>query len=493
MNLNQLHQHGYVYIVGAGPGDPGLFSLKGKLVLELADVVLVDHLVHPSLLSFCLDQAEIIYVGKQRGKHSVTQDGINKYLKDFTDQNKVVVRLKGGDPFVFGRVGEEMQWLVKHNIAFEIIPGISSAVAGPGYFGIPVTHRDFSRSVGFVTGTLKKGKVPLEIPATDTIVFLMGYYGLDHLVDMLLKEKRFSKDTPIALISRATYADQDIISSTLDSICKLAKKSPLPTPVIVVVGKVVGLHTICDWVKTLPLFGKRVILCRQKSQYESWYNALQLAGSEVVYLPLIDTQLNQLDSIKLTKSLLDSITTLIFTSANAVTYFMETLNLNKLDIRSCAHIKLYSIGPTVTKALKNYALKPDVEAATNSVKGILEVLPTRLNSNHVLYLTSQLAANNLQQTCEKRGAIFTRLNIYKTQFKKIKLPELTSTDFILVTSPSVMDALLNLNSDIDKNTSLVVLGKTTKDYCESLGFNSINVAKEPTVDAVIDVLKVLEL
>lgn len=493
MSLNHLRGRGYVYIVGAGPGDPGLFSLKGKLVLEHADVVLVDHLVHPSILSYCSESTVIIYVGKQRGKHSITQDGINNYLKEYADQNKVVVRLKGGDPFVFGRVGEEMQWLVKHNIAFEIIPGISSAVAGPGYFGIPVTHRDYSRSVGFVTGTLKKGKVPLDIPATDTIVFLMGYYGLDYLVEMLLKEDRFNSSTPIALISRATYADQAIISSTLSSICKLAKESPLPTPVIVVVGKVVNLHTVCDWITKLPLFGKRVVLCRQKSQYESWYNQLQLSGAEVLYLPLIKTELVQSESIKLTKLVLNSITTLIFTSANAVTYFMETLNLNKLDIRSCAHVKLYSIGPAVTKALKNYALKPDVEATTNSVKGILEVLPTRLNSNHVLYLTSQLAANNLQQTCEKRGAKFTRLNIYKTQFKKIKTSTFLKTDYIIVTSPSVMDALLNLNSDIDKNTSLVVLGKTTKDYCKSLGFNSINVAKEPTVDAVIDVLTVLEL
>ena len=158
MSLNLNRKHGYVYIVGAGPGEPGLFTLKGKLVLEIADIVLVDHLVHPSLLSFCSNHAEIIYVGKQRGKHSITQDGINKYLKDFTDQKKIIVRLKGGDPFVFGRVGEEMQWLVKYDIPFEIIPGISSAVAGPGYFGIPITHRDFSRSVGFVTGTLKKRK-----------------------------------------------------------------------------------------------------------------------------------------------------------------------------------------------------------------------------------------------------------------------------------------------------------------------------------------------
>ena len=291
MSLNHLRGRGYVYIVGAGPGDPGLFSLKGKLVLEYADVVLVDHLVHPSILSYCSKSTVIIYVGKQRGKHSITQAGINNYLKEFTDQKKVVVRLKGGDPFVFGRVGEEMQWLVKHNIAFEIIPGISSAVAGPGYFGIPITHRDYSRSVGFVTGTLKKGKVPLDIPATDTIVFLMGYYGLDYLVEMLLKEDRFNSSTPIALISRATYADQDIISSTLGSICKLAKDSPMPTPVIVVVGKVVALHDICHWVKQLPLFGKRVILCRQKTQYESWYNQLQLSGAEVVYLALLKTKL----------------------------------------------------------------------------------------------------------------------------------------------------------------------------------------------------------
>lgn len=488
MSLNHLRNRGYVYIVGAGPGDPGLFSLKGKLVLENADVVLVDHLVHPTLLSFCKENTEIVYVGKQRGKHSITQKGINDYLKSFTDQKKIVVRLKGGDPFVFGRVGEEMQWLVKHNIAFEIIPGISSAVAGPGYFGIPITHRDYSRSVGFVTGTLKKGKVPLEIPATDTIVFLMGYYGLEHLVSMLLKEKRFDLNTPIALISRATCADQHIISATLETICAVAEKTPIPTPVILVVGKVVDLHLVCDWVKNLPLFGKRVVLCRQKSQYEPWYNALQLAGAEVVYLNLLQTTINKIEAKKLTQSLLNSVTSLVFTSPNAVTSFFNCLKLNKLDIRKCSHLKIFSAGKSITTALQSCGIQPDSQAALAGVSGLIKKLPSNLNSEHILYLTSDLAAVTLQEECEKRGGRVTRLNIYSTLLNKVEAPSFYRSDYIIVTSPSVLDSLLASDNTIDLATPLIVLGDTTKAYCKSLGFTTIYQSLEPTIEAIIKLL-----
>ena len=488
MSYNSFKENGYVYIVGAGPGDPGLFSIKGKLALEQADIVLVDHLVHPSLLSYCSQKATIIYVGKQRGKHSITQKGINDYLKKYADQKKIIVRLKGGDPFVFGRVGEEMQWLVRHNISFEIIPGISSAIAGPGYFGIPVTHRDYSRSVGFVTGTLKKGEVPLEIPATDTIVFLMGYYGLEYLVDMLLKEDRFNSDTPIALISRATCADQSIITATLSTIVARSQEDVLPTPVLVVVGRVVELNQVCNWVSYLPLATKKVVLCRQKGQHEQWYNELLLAGAEVVYLPVIKTLLDKKVSEKLTLSLLNSVTKLVFTSANAVTYFVECLKLNKIDIRQCAHISFYSLGPNVTDTLQTFGLKPDVEAVDHSVDGLLASLDNDLSSEHILHLTSDIAATQFNQECLERGARFTRLNIYNTTVNPIDCSRVNSTDYILVTSPSVIDALLSLNATLDKTTPLVVLGSTTKMHCESLGFTSVYKAAEPNICAVIETL-----
>ena len=328
----------------------------------------------------------------------------------------------------------------------------------------------------------------MEIPATDTIIFLMGYFGLDYLVEMLLKEDRFNQSTPIALISRASCADQQIITGSLSSICELASNNPIPTPVIVVVGKVVDLNKICSWVKHLPLFGKRVILCRQKTQYETWYNSLQLAGAEVVYLPLIETQLNSMESNQLSLSLLKSVTCLVFTSTNAVTHFFSILNINHLDIRNCSHLKIYSLGSSITELLNSYGLHPEFEAELANIKGVIDLFSQKLNSEHILYVTSTLASNELQLECETRGATFTRLNIYKTISIKRNPPIFLKTDYIIVTSPSVMDALLDLDTVIDKKTPLVVLGKRTYDYCKSLGFNTIYESFETNIDAVINTL-----
>ena len=232
---------GMVYLVGAGPGDPELLTVKAKRLIEDADVILYDYLVHPSLLS--TTKAVLVCVGKKKGKHSKKQSEIHDLLKHYAEQGHRVVRLKGGDPMVFGRVGEEMQFLQNNDIAYTVVPGVSSALAVPAYAGIPVTHRELSRSVAFVTGTLSTGGPTLDhhIPEADTLVILMSVTHLGTIVDKLLLQSRFSSETPVALIYSGTTSDQKCLMGTLSTIEEKQRQVQFKSPSLLIVGEVVPL------------------------------------------------------------------------------------------------------------------------------------------------------------------------------------------------------------------------------------------------------------
>ncbi len=284
-----MSKAGKVYIIGAGPGDPGLMTVKGMKCLQEADVVIYDHLISPEFLNFTRKDARLIYAGKEGGNHTLSQDQINERLVEEARQGRIVARLKGGDPFIFGRGGEEAEELTFAGIPFEIIPGVTSAISVPAYAGIPLTHRRFTATVAFVTGHEDPLKEKSEIDwkalaGMGTLVFLMGVRNLSRIAANLVAQGK-NPETPAALIRRGTTADQETLTGTLADISGKAEAAGFAPPAILVVGEVVGLRKDLNWFEAKPLFGKGIVITRPELQAASLATLLQDAGARVISFP----------------------------------------------------------------------------------------------------------------------------------------------------------------------------------------------------------------
>lgn len=357
---------GKIYLVGAGPGDPGLLTIKGRECLSLADVIIYDNLANKVCLQYARDQAELIYVGKKGGCHTMSQDGINSLIVERAHQGRIVVRLKGGDPFIFGRGGEEAQELVMAGVDFEVVPGVTSAIAVPAYAGIPLTHRDYTSTVAFVTGhedpTKEKTDIKWDKLATGvgTLVFLMGIGNLSKIAKRLMDHGR-SPETPTALIRRGTVAAQRTLVGPLGDIGDLAKKNNVTPPGIIVVGDVVRLREQLDWFETKPLFGKRIVVTRAREQASGFLKSLAQMGAECIEFPTIEVvppeSWDELDSaIKA----LESYQWLVFTSVNGVKYFLKRLGALGKDIRDLKGLKIGAIGPKTAECWHQLGVRPDL-------------------------------------------------------------------------------------------------------------------------------------
>ena len=327
---------GKVWLVGAGPGDAGLFTLKGKEVLENADVVVYDALVGAGILSMIPEKAELIFAGKRSGNHYLKQEDTNRVLLEEAQKGKNVVRLKGGDPFLFGRGGEELELLAENDIPFEIVPGITSAFAVPAYNGIPVTHRDL------------------------TLVFLMGIAALPDLTKGLL-DAGMDPDMPTAILERGTTADQHRITGTLGTIVDICSRTTVLTPAIIVVGKVVKLNEDFAWFEKRPLAGVKVCVTRPKELISTMSSLLRKEGAEVLEMPAIAVKPVE-DKAPVEKAIEDlsagKYQWIVFTSPSGVRIFMDEL-FAKADIRALASVRIASIGKGSEKALNGYGLKSD--------------------------------------------------------------------------------------------------------------------------------------
>ena len=276
--------HGKVYLVGAGPGDPELLTLKGLSCIKAADVVIYDYLASATLLKHATNEAELIYVGKKGGDHTLSQDGINALIVEKALEGHVVTRLKGGDPFIFGRGGEEAEVLEKNKIPFEIVPGVTSAIAAPAYAGIPLTHRQMTSTLAFVTGHEDPTKETSSIDwaslskGVGTLVFLMGVKNLPNIVDQLLTNGK-PADTPIALVRWGTTAEQVTVTGTLDNIVARVKEKKLKAPAIIVVGEVVTLRETLTWFEKRPLFGRTIVVTRAREQASDRVERLHSMGA----------------------------------------------------------------------------------------------------------------------------------------------------------------------------------------------------------------------
>ncbi|MBI2831585.1 MAG: uroporphyrinogen-III C-methyltransferase [Chloroflexi bacterium] len=492
---------GKVYLVGAGPGDPGLISKKGLECLAIADVVVYDHLLDEQLLNAATPQAERLYVGKTGAKHAKEQDEINRLLVEKGKEGKTVVRLKGGDPFVLGRGGEEAEALKTEGIPFEVVPGITSAVAVPAYAGIPVTHRHLASSFAVVTGHEDPTKPDTSInweklaTAVDTLVFLMGMQNLPEIVAKLIEHGR-TPGTPVAVIKDGTRSSQRTVTGTLKDIVSKVKNSKLGPPSVVVVGEVVKLREQLRWFDNRPLFGKRVLVTRSRQQASSLSRLLSERGAQPVELPAIDiqpvTDTSEIDNAILG---LQSYNWLVFTSTNGVEAFFQRLHALKLDARALSKVTIGAIGSATALTLENKGIAADYVPEIYTSEGFVAGLKKRdIAGQRFLLPRADIADRELVDGITKLGGEVHEIAAYHTVLpadalaRAKKLLINGEIDIITFTSSSTVSNLMALfgkEPPAMNGTRVACIGPKTADTAVKAGLKVDILATEQTIPGLV--------
>jgi len=364
-------------LIGAGPGDPGLITVRGRECLERSDVILYDYLANHRLLEYAPPHAELIYAGKVGGAHNREQGQINDLMVTKAREGKVVARLKGGDPFVFGRGGEECEALVTAGIPFEVVPGVTAGIGAAAYAGIPLTHRDVTTSVAFVTGHEHPDKETSEIDweklslGSGTVVFYMGVKNLPHITANLMAHGR-KPETPVALVRWGTRPEQEVLTGTLSDIARKAREISFKPPAVTIVGEVVRLRETLRWFDNRPLFGRGILVTRAADQAGEFAALLQDRGATVYECPTISI-IPPDDSIELDAAIADlaSFDWLVLTSVNAVRHFFLRLAACGLDSRALGRCRVVAVGPKTAAAIREYGIIPDLVPADYKAEGVV--------------------------------------------------------------------------------------------------------------------------
>ena len=500
------HTTGKVALVGAGPGDEGLMTLRGKEWLERADVVIYDHLANERLLRFTQPGTEFIYAGKKEGKVTLSQDQINALLIEKAKLGKTVVRLKGGDPFIFGRGGEETQALTQAGIPFVVVPGITSPIGVAAYAGIPLTHRDFSSTISIVTGSNEKGKEDAHIDwekiasRSGTLIFLMGARKLKRITENLMKYGK-SPDTPIAVIQWGTTYRQKTWTGTLNTIVDIAAKENIKPPALTIVGEVVNLKSHTNWYETLPLFGKTLVITRPEEQSEAFMHGLLERGAEPFLFPVIET-IPPEDWKPLDKAIqkLDSYDGLIFTSVNGVKFFMRRLREKGKDVRELKGLRLYAIGPKTEKAVNALGINVDVVPEDFVAESLLDSLgKENIKGKRFLLPRAAVARETLPDQLRAQGATIDVAPTYRTIRPQTDTKELTrrlkegSIHAVTFTSSSTVTNFMELIGAKLKlqpaKIAVACIGPVTTKTAENAGLKVDIMAEEYTVDGLIAALE----
>ncbi|MDO8688725.1 MAG: uroporphyrinogen-III C-methyltransferase [Dehalococcoidia bacterium] len=410
---------GIVYLVGAGPGDPGLITVKGLECIRRADVIVHDRLASPQLLQEARPDAEKIYVGKASSRHAMRQDDINRLLVDLASQGKTVCRLKGGDPYVFGRGGEEAETLVEAGIPFQEVPGVTSAIAAPAYAGIPVTHRDFTSGVAIFTGHEDPNKTESSIAwdkiatGVGTLVFVMGMENLPRIVEKLQANGR-APQTPVGLVRWGTLPRQQVLTGTLADIVDKAREASFSAPVIIIVGEVVTLRERLRWFDNRPLSGKRVLVTRTREQARHLSALLREQGAEPVECPTIKIEPLE-DSAALDHALssLSGYDWVVFTSVHGVRSVLDRLRSLGQDPAVLGASKLAAIGPSTAKELTNSGLSVAYQPKEYVAEAIVEGLDP-VSGKRILLPRADIAREALAIGLRDRGALVDEVDAYRT-------------------------------------------------------------------------------
>ncbi len=488
---------GKVFLVGAGPGDYRLITSRGLTELKKADIIYYDRLVNPSLLSLVPPSVEKVYVGKAPGNHSCTQKQINELLVKKAKKGKRVVRLKGGDPFVFGRGGEEALKLAENNIDFEIIPGISSVIGAPAYAGIPVTHRNLSSSFHVYTGhNINQLNFDVISKLKGTLIFVMGLKNLDSITDKLLA-KGINPQKKVAVIYYGTTSDQKVIKGNINNINKKVSKREVTPPVIIIIGEVIGLTEKLKWYNKKTFSKKRVMVTRPFNQQQELGARLEKSGFEVFYYPVIKVTgpvINE--NVNEELSSLNKYDWIFLTSPNGVEYLFDIFYKMDIDLRELSSIKFAVIGSGTEKALKNRGINADfVPDKFTTVSLGQEFIEYAKTSQTILLTRSNLAEKELVDILQEGDHQPQDINIYKTKKLKGNKQLLSSNlrernlDLITFTSPSTVRSFAeklkgNYKKEI-KNIPVICIGPVTANEAVKYDFKVVKIASPYTISGLV--------
>ncbi|MBM3942101.1 MAG: uroporphyrinogen-III C-methyltransferase [SAR202 cluster bacterium] len=495
-----------VFLVGAGPGDPGLITVKGLRCLQQAQVVVYDRLLDPSLLQSVSPQAEQVFVGKARGRQALTQEQINQLLVDRAKAGKTVVRLKGGDPFVFGRGGEEALALVQHGIPFEVVPGVTSAIAAAAYAGIPVTHRRVATCFTVVSGSEDPSKpesvIPWDVLARTggTLVVLMGWNALENIL-RTLGQQGMAADTPVALVQWGTWPQQRTVIGALNVVASKGREAGLEPPVLAIIGPVVRLREQLQWFAAeakRPLAGKKVLITRSRTQTSRLRALLEEQGAVPLELPSIEVApLEDYTQMDATLARLGSFGWAIFASANAVDAVFARLELMRKDARAFGACQVGAIGPATAEALARRGIRADFIPQRSVSEAVVAELSSRQWSGvPVLLPAADIGRDVLAQGLSRLGAQVEWQPAYRTVTPAgagEEARELLSqgVDVITFASSSTVRNLLAL-LDGDKaalgGSFIACIGPTTAATARELGLPVGLVADEASVEGLVDAL-----
>ncbi len=487
-----MKKNGFVYLVGAGPGDPDLISVKGMECITRADCIIYDYLANPVLLGNT--RAELIYVGKQGSQHTLSQEEINALIVQKAKEGKVVVRLKGGDPFIFGRGGEEAEELVAAGIAYAIVPGISSFYSALAYAGIPITHRDYAASFEVITGHRRAdGTEDITLPdysPQKTYAFLMGMKNLDTICMRLIKEKNFPPNAPIAVVTWGTMPQQKVATGTLETIADEVKQAGLTPPAIIAIGRVVELRNTLRWYDTLPLFGKKVVVTRTRHQASVLSKRLYQLGAAVVEFPTIAIEkLKELSPLHIALKNIKDYDWIVFTSQNAVDIFFEEIFALGLDVR-VLQCKIATIGPATRDALKNYGIVADLVPKEYVAESLVDAFEgVDVASKKILVPCSVKARPALAQGLQEAGAMVDRVHIYdavKPDINPSMVEEIKNADIITFASSSTVRNFVKIAGKTD--ATIACIGPITAEECIKQGVRPHIIAKEYTIDGLVEAI-----
>jgi len=499
-------QKGKAYLVGAGPGDPGLLTVKGRECISRADVIVYDYLANQALLEYARDDADLIYVGKKGGCHTMRQENISALIVDHAMRGRVVVRLKGGDPFIFGRGGEEAQELSRAGLDFEIVPGISSAVAVPAYAGIPLTHRDHTSTVAFITGHEDPGKARSEIAwdklatGAGTLVFLMGVGNLSLISKSLMDHGR-APDTPVAVIRRGTVIEQRTLVGTLKDIARLARENEIGPPAVIVVGEVVRLRAELNWFEKRPLFGRRIMVTRAREQASQFIRDLTRLGAGCIEFPTIKivppTTWKALDR---SIASLESYQWLLFTSVNGVKYFLKRLEALGRDVRDLKGLKIGAIGPKTAEVWQDMGIKPDLLPDEYRAEAVVECFQRLgVKGARILLPRAAKAREILPDELRKMGAEVDVVPAYQTVKPDSdtagvkKMMEQGTIEMVTFTSSSTVTNFVEMfetdRKKLEKwmtGTAVACIGPITAKTAQENGFDVDLIPPEYTIEALTE-------
>ncbi len=486
-----------MYLVGAGPGDPGLLTLRGCELLQQADVVFYDYLANPLLLGHAPDAAELVCLGRHGQGRVLAQDEINRQVIAAAQTGKQVVRLKGGDPSIFARAGEEIAALEAADIQYEVVPGVTTALAASSYAGVPLTHRDHASCVAFVTGREYRDKADSALDLANlanfpgTLVFYMGVTTAPVWAGKLVKHGK-PAHTPVAIVRHCSLPEQQTVQTTLGELAQVLTTQKIRPPAMIIVGNAVTAQTANSWFTSRPLFGQTVLVTRPAGQATPLVQQLNALGATTRLQPAIEIQ-PVADWSKVDEAIenLDSYDWLVFSSANGVQYFVDRLLSSHDDLRRLMACRFATMGPATSAALAHYRLQTDLQPQEYRAEALAEQLAAGAQGKRILLLRASRGREVLAETLTTAGAEVEQVVVYesrdtvKPQAEIVDALAAGQIDWVTVTSSAIARSLVQMFGDALKQTKLAAISPLTASVLKEAGYPATIVATEYTTEGLL--------